>query len=177
MKLRVVTRIPFELDAVFEAMRDQMPSLATYMPNVESIEVQSRDESGDTVKLVNRWNGAATEIPAVARPFVKPDDIFWLDHAEWDNEARLCRWRLEMGFMTDRILCSGQTVYRVIEDDVTEMSIDGELTLDLKGMLPRLMLKPGTAAIEKFVSKLVQPNFEKTAEALKAYLRHQENGG
>ena len=173
MKLRVLTKIPFELDAVFEAMRDQMPALAGYMPNVASIDVQSREESDTEVRLINRWTGAATEIPSVARPFIKPDEIFWLDHAHWDNAARLCRWRLEMGFMSERIHCTGETIYKDLGDGTTEMSIEGELTLDLKGMLPRLMLKPGTAAIEKFVGKLVEPNFEKTAEALKSYLAQQ----
>ena len=173
MKLRVLTKIPYDLDAVFEAMRDQMPALAAYMPNVASIDVESREESDGQVRLVNRWTGAATEIPTVARPFVKPDDIYWLDHATWDNEARLCRWRLEMGFMSDRISCSGQTLYHSMGAQETEVRIEGELTLNLAGMLPSLMLKPGTAAIEKFVSKLAEPNFEKTAEALKTYLANE----
>jgi hypothetical protein len=171
MEINVVSLIPFGIDATFEAMRDHMPELAAYMPNVDSIVVESRDAGDDEiVRLVNRWNAAATEIPAVARTFVDQSNVYWLDHAEWTTSSRSCNWRLEMGFMADRIKCTGCTSYHVVSDDQTEMRIKGELSLNLKGMVPRLLLGKVTSGVEKFVGKLVQPNFEKTSNALTAYL-------
>ena len=64
-------------------MRDEMPALATYMPNVSKIEVVDRVENDEGVQLTNRWYAANTEIPTLARPFVDPDKVFWLDHAHW----------------------------------------------------------------------------------------------
>ncbi len=174
MKINVVTNIPFPLADVFAATRDHMPELAEFMPNIDSIKVESRIENEDgSVELVNRWSSASTEIPAAARSLIDASSIYWLDHAHWKPGETRCSWRLEMGFMADRIHCSGTTAYSAISESETAMRIEGELRLDLKGLVPRLMLGPVTSGIERFVSKLVQPNFQKTSDALTAYLRSQ----
>ena len=76
MDINVVSEIPFPIGDVYLAMRDHMPELAEFMPNVASIDVESRDqESEGRVRLINRWNAAATEIPAIARPFIDPANV------------------------------------------------------------------------------------------------------
>ena len=176
MVLNKKSVIPFPIEEVYLAMRDHMPELAEYMPNIESIDVQKREEIGsDELKLINRWNAASTEIPKVARPFVKPDKTYWLDHAHWENSKYRCNWSLEMGFMPDRIKCEGFTDYVAIADDKTEMRISGKLELHLKGLVPRFFLGKATSGIEKFVGGLVQPNFQKTSDALTAFLRAQSS--
>ena len=173
MKIDVVTYTPFPIEAAFLAMRDQMVALGDYMPNIEKITVESREEPAEgEVKLINRWQAANSEIPAVARSFVKPEQMYWLDHAHWTRHDYLCCWRLEMAFMPERIRCTGTTSYHTVGDR-TEMRIKGELELDLKGLVPRLVLSKATSAVEGFVSKLIQPNFQKTADALTAYLTSQ----
>ena len=174
MQINVVTQIPFPLADVFAATRDHMPELAEFMPNIDAITVESRVEHDDgSVELVNRWTSASTEIPTVARTLVDASSIYWLDRAHWKPGETRCTWSLEMGFMADRIHCSGTTAYEAISETETAMRIVGELKLDLKGLVPRLMLGAVTGGIERFVSKLVQPNFQKTADALTAYLRSQ----
>ena len=171
MEINVVSEIPFSISSVFLAMRDHMPELAQYMPNVDSIVVESReDTSAGVVSLVNRWNAAATEVPAIARPFIDISNVYWLDHAQWDEPTNHCTWRLEMGFMSDRINCTGSTSYHATAPERTEMRIRGDLSLDLKGLVPRLLLGKATSGVEKFVGKLIQPNFQKTSNALTAYL-------
>ena len=171
MDISVVTTIPYALDEVYAAMRDHLPELADYMPNVESIVVESREDLSDTrVKLVNRWNAASTEVPTVARRFVDQSQMFWTDYADWEEDGHRCQWRLETGFMSDRVTCNGNTTYVAVGDDRTELRIRGSLSLDLKGLVPRLVLSRATSGVEKFVGRLVQPNFQKTADALTAYL-------
>ena len=174
MEIKVVSEIPFPIQDVYTAMRDHMPELAEHMPNVDSIVVQEREDDGSgVVRLVNRWNAAATEIPAMARPFIDSSQVYWLDHATWSDGDYACQWRLEMGFMGDRITCVGTTSYHSTSDGQTEMRIRGELTLNLKGLVPRLLLGKATSGVEKFVGKLVQPNFQKTSNALTSYLEAQ----
>jgi hypothetical protein len=176
MQINVVTTIPFPIESVFMAMRDQMPSLADFMPNVRSIVVEERDEDAEgNIALINRWNAASTEIPTVARAFIDPANVYWLDHASWLNDGQTCNWRLEMGFMAERISCTGQTLYTSLGPDSTEMRIKGSLELDLKGLVPRLLLGRATSGIEAFVGKLIEPNFKKTSDALTTYL-HYERG-
>ena len=76
-----------------------------------------------------------------------------------------------MGFMPERVTCVGRTYFVKIDENTTEMRVEGDLTLDLKGLVPRLILGKATKVVEKFVGKLVQPNFQKTTQALTDYLR------
>jgi hypothetical protein len=175
MEISVVTTIPYPLEQVFAAMRDHLPELAAYMPNVDSIVVESREElSEHRVQLVNRWNAAKTEIPPVARPFVDASRMFWTDYADWESDLHRCSWRLKTGFMSDNVNCKGTTTYVATEADRTELRISGMLSLDLRGLLPRFVIKRATKGVEKFVIRLVQPNFQKTADALTAYLNAQK---
>lgn len=174
MDIDVVTSVPFPRPAAFAGMRDKTPDLARYMPNIESVTVESRDDStpGES-RLVNRWQAARSEVPAVARKFVDPARMFWLDHAHWIDGEWRCDWRLEMGFMPDRIKCSGSTTFHETPTG-TEMRIKGTLTLNLAGLLPGFLLKAAQPAIESFVMGTVKPNFQRTADALAEYLRNQK---
>jgi len=176
--INVVTTIPYPIEEVFPAMRDQLTELAAFMPNIERIEIESRDDSEDgVVRMLNVWHAAATEVPALIRPFVKADQMSWRDHATWLDGDKLCNWRTEVAFMTDRIDCKGTTSYHAIGDDKTELRIKGRLVIDLKGVVPRLMLGKVTSTVESFVGKTIEPNFQKTADALTRYLDAKKTEG
>ena len=170
MKLAIKTDIPHTAKRCFSAMRDEMPALATYMPNVNKIEVVDRVENDEGVQLTNRWYAANTEIPTLARPFVDPDKVFWLDHAHWAAGEYRCHWRLELGFLTDRVTCEGATIFTPTGESTCRMEIDGALTLDLKGLVPRLMVNRATKGVEQFILKLMEPNFRRMGVSLTEYL-------
>ena len=169
MQLSVQSVIPFPIENVCEAMRDHLPELAT--PCKYRFHRSQEKLEGDVLHLVNQWNPANTEIPTVAQSFVDVEKTYWLDYATWTGEEKSCSWRLEMGFMPNRIKCTGRTYFVVVDEKTTEMRVEGSLNLDLKGLVPRLFLGKATKGIEAFVGKLVQPNFQKTAQALTDYLR------
>jgi len=173
MKLSIRTEIPHAAEDCFAAMRDEMPALASYMPNVKRIDVVDRVEGEDSIKLTNRWFAANTEIPTLARPFVDPDKVFWLDHATWLNGTFRCNWRLELGFLTDRITCEGATIFTPTGDKTCLMEIDGDLSLELKGLVPRLMVGRATKGVEQFILKLMEPNFRRMGISLTEYLNAQ----
>ena len=173
MKLSILTEIPHSADACYQAMRDEMPDLAKFMPNVDKIDVVDRVEQADGIKLTNRWHAASTEIPALARPFIDSDRVFWLDHAFWHAAAHRCSWQLELGFLTERVRCEGQTIFTPKTDASCEMKIDGDLTLDLKGLVPRLMVGRATKGVEQFILKLMEPNFRRMGRALTEFLNTQ----
>jgi hypothetical protein len=171
MDITVDTRIQYPRALVFGTMRDQMPSLAPFLPNVESIEVKERKEPAPgVVELVNLWKAAKTEVPTVARPFIDQSKLNWLDRARWTASDHNCAWSLEVGFMPDRVKCGGQTSYLEDGPERTLIRMRGKLELDLKGLLPGILARSATPTVEGFIVKLVQPNFEKTIEALGKYL-------
>ena len=170
MKLSIVTKIPHSAQACYEAMRDEMPNLAKFMPNIERIDVIAREEGEDGVRLTNQSYAAGTEIPTLARPFVDPDRVFWLDHAHWFADEHRCKWKLELGFLTDRVNCEGYTFFTAISDDSCQMEIDGELTLNLKGLVPRLMVGRATKGVEQFILKMMEPNYRRMGQSLTDFL-------
>mgnify|MGYP001315164789 CR=1 FL=1 len=54
-----------------------------------------------------------------------------------------------MGFMTNRVKCTGRTYFVALDDHNTDMIVEGVLSLDLKGLVPRLFLGKATKAVEK----------------------------
>ena len=175
MNILVKTNIPFPIDAVFLAMRDELPEMVQYMPNIQSLEILNREtKDGGEIFILNKWN-SATEIPKVVRSFIPQDKTFWLDRAVWSTDRKSADWELEMGFMPERIQCSGCTSFHFVGPNMTEMRVKGSLELDLKGLVPRLLLRKTTSAVERFVKVLVQPNFEKTSDALISYLQTQDS--
>jgi len=170
MDIFIKSTIPYPIQSVYEAMRDHMPKLVPYMPNIQSIVVENREQKGASLHLKNRWTPSQTEIPAVARSFIDAKNTYWIDHAQWNNDTKVCSWRLEMGFMSERVHCTGTTSFQEIGPDQTNMIIKGSLSLNLKGMVPRLILGRATKSVEAFVGKMVKPNFQKTTEALIQYL-------
>ena len=175
MDISIKSTIPHPIQNVYEAMRDHMPKLVPYMPNIKSIVVENREQKGDTLFLQNRWTPAQTEIPAIARSFIDSNNTYWIDHAQWKDNQQSCSWRLEMGFMADRATCIGTTSFEEAGPEQTYMLIKGSLSLNLKGLVPRLLLGRATKGVESFVGKLVEPNFQKTTEALTAYLSNSSS--
>ena len=52
------------LEVVFEAFRDRLPELVSYLPAIESIETIEREELGPgRVRLVNVWQGNRAVAP------------------------------------------------------------------------------------------------------------------
>lgn len=174
MEITVDARVPYPRAQVFEAMREKMPDLVPFLPNVDAVEVKSRDDAEPgTIKLVNLWRAAKTEVPTVARPFIDPSRLNWLDHAVWTEADWTCRWRLEVGFMTERTKVGGTTTYTEDGPTATLVRMRGNLELDLKGLLPGFVARSAQPKVEAFVVKLIQPNFEKTVDALTRYLDTQ----
>ena len=175
MKFTVVDEIPFPLDKVFAAHRDKLPEMVGYMPNIESIEVESRDEDGDIVRLVNIWRAAETDVPSVARPFIKPEMLKWTDRATWDQDEWRCQWNIELGFLPGAITCRGQNTFEEF-DGTTRITMEGELLIDAAKIpgVPRLMAGSVGGVVEKFVVKLVEPNLRETNKVVTQYL--EKNG-
>ena len=92
MKVDVTIDISHPRDRVFQAYRDKLPELVSYLPNVRGIQVKERREEGGKILLVNRWQGGG-DIPAVARSFISANLLEWDDYATWDPERWTCHWR------------------------------------------------------------------------------------
>ncbi len=171
MQFEVIDQVPYSLEDVFSTMRDKLPDLIEYLPDVKSITCDVREElPGNKLKLVNKWM-LENRIPKALAKFIKPEQLGYIDHAEWDNDGHFVDYRLEMIFLSEYIDVHGRN-YFTAEGDGTKVRLTGELNLDLARhpMLPKFLAKSITGQVEKLVLALVKPNLVKVNRGVEKHL-------
>jgi hypothetical protein len=163
---------------VFETLRDKTPELVAIMPNIEGVEVLSREEQPPVVKLYNRWQGAQSDVPAVARPFVKKELISWFDRAAWNEETLSCEWKIEAVVGRDCFSCMGTTVITADGEDRSHFTLEGELSIDPDHVpgVPKFLARKVRAPLERFIARAISPNLTGIASAVQRYLDGQRGG-
>jgi hypothetical protein len=174
MRLDVSTEIPFPREQVFQVYRDKLPDLVPYLPNVRGINVVSRNEEGQVVKLLNRWKGGG-DIPSAVRKFLSEDLLEWDDHAEWNQAEWTCAWKTIVPAFKDAVESSGKNRF---EDagGKTRLTIAGDLKVDaakVKGV-PRLLAGGISPVIEAFLVGAIKPNLIATAKGVEKYLQEHK---
>lgn len=172
MRIFVEDVIAYPQDAVYDTQRNRMAELAQFLPNIDEISVLEREEREGGVRIVNLWKAAASDVPRVIRPFVKPNMLQWHDYAEWEDEGFYCTWRLETGFFTEQVDVRGKTSFVKVGADKCKCIVDGELTVDHKNLpgVPRLVAKKVVGEVERFVVKLLTPNMTSVNRGIERYL-------
>mgnify|MGYP001597702053 CR=1 FL=1 len=173
MEFTIEEIIAGPVDAVFTVMRDKLPDLVPFLPEVESIEVLERHDDGPgKVRFVNLWQGKADAAPKVVRPFVTASMLRWKDHAEWDDAARKVAWRLEPFNFGSLFECKGEDVFAAMPDGRTKMMIKGTLNIYPERIpgVPSFLAKRLRPDVEKFVVNLVTPNLRGVAGGIPRYL-------
>jgi hypothetical protein len=174
-RLNVEDTIDYERELVFETFRDNLEDLVEYLPDIEDIEVESREEvDEETVKLVNKWSAEEEDIPSLAKKFIEPEMLQWTDYATWRQDEWVCDWQIEVGFLQDAISCEGQNRY-LSEDGTTKIHIDGDLEVDASEIpgVPSLVANKVGSAVENFVTKLIEPNLSDVNRGVERYLDGQ----
>ncbi len=172
MRLFVEDKVAFPRERVYQAQRDDMAQLASYLPNIERIEVLEREEREGGVRILNLWKAAASEVPTVLRAFVKPEMMQWKDHATWDDATFSCAWRLEVGIFTEQVDIQGTTRFEDAGNGTCKVILDGELKVDEKRLpVPRLIAGKVVGEVERFIVKMLTPNLTSVNRGLESYLR------
>jgi hypothetical protein len=173
VQIHASSLIPHPISRVFLAFRDEMPAVASFMPNVREIVVRAREETAEGVRIHNEWVGRG-EIPKVAQSIVKPDMLRWDDFATWNHATTSCEWSLKLRVFTDNVRCSGRTVLAA-EGSGTRVTLSGTLQLDMRDIpgVPRFLAGTVAPQVEKFVVALVTPNLEQMNVAIARYLDSQ----
>jgi hypothetical protein len=171
MDLHADARIPFPIDVVFAAYRDDMVKLAPYLSNVRSIEVKSRKDSGSVVELVNEWRGGG-EVPGPLRAILGESMLAWTDYATWDSATLTCDWRTETAAFKDAMRCRGKNAFIAEGPSATRLEVRGSIEMEPKKIpaLPSFVAGGIARAFEKFLVDRIASNLLETASALTKYL-------
>ena len=155
---------------VYPLVRDEMPKLLPYMPDVEELEQLTYERESDTrVRIVNRWRAKAS-VPAMVAKFLPKDMFVWLDRATWKDDEFCVDYKLE-GFGYE----ATGTNYFTPDGDGTKLRVTAEITIDpSKFKIPKLLFNKAFPMIEGSVKKAVQPNLTALARGLREYFAAQE---
>lgn len=171
-KIDIKDTVDYPLEKVYATFRDHLAEMQPYLPTIESIDVESYERvDEDTVKIVNIWRAADSEVPKLAQKFIKPEMMMWTDRATWKDDKFLCHWDMEVGFLKDAISCSGTTTY-TSQGDKTKVHIKGDLKVDARQIpgVPRLVAGKVGDTVEKFVVKMITPNMTEVNRGCEKFL-------
>ena len=173
MQIQASSVIPHPRAKVLVAFRDELPSVAAFMPNIREIVTVKREAVAGGVQVHNEWH-AKGEIPKVAQGIIKPEMLRWDDLAEWDDATTSCSWTLKLRVFADNVKCSGRTVL-TDEGTGTRIALSGSLELDLRNIpgVPRFLAGTIGPQVEKFVVGMITPNLEQMNASLGRYLDAQ----
>jgi len=165
--------ITYPVDQVFPLLRDKTTALVPYLPNVVGVErVLTEELDNGNLHTIKAWTGTPASVPSVIRPFIAPDQLKWLDHAEWNNEECSVEWRFETTTFTELYVCGGKNYVRDLGDGTCQLHIAGHLTVqgDKLPGVPRLLGRKLAPTIEKWVVGNVTPNIACMPTACQTYL-------
>ena len=166
MDIKADVTLPFPRDRVFSTYRDRLSELTEYLPNIRRIQVVSREEAGDEVRLVNEWTGGG-DIPKAALAVLKESMLRWTDYATWKSASYSVEWRTEVGAFPGVVKSSG--LNRFVEaGDATRLEIRGSLVCDAAKLpgVPRLLSGGINPVVEKFLVGQVQVNLVEVAKGV-----------
>jgi hypothetical protein len=165
-------RLDRSADEVYPLVRDRMPELLPYMPDVEALEQLSYERENDTrVRILNKWS-AKGQVPSLIAKFLPKDMFTWLDHAYWKDDEYCVDYRLE-GFGYE----ATGTNYFTPDNGGTKLRVTATITIDpAKFKIPKMLFNKAFPMIEGSVKKAVQPNLTALARGLRDYFAAQEQG-
>jgi hypothetical protein len=169
MEIQADATITYPRVVVYEAYREKITDLLSYLPNIRDIEVKSREQDGSIIKLVNIWHGGG-DIPKSVRAFVSESMLSWTDYATWDTEAWTCGWRIETHSFTEAVTCKGLNHF-IENGSSTTLQIRGEISVDASKVrgVPRLMAGKISKMVEEFLVARIRPNLLEVSEGLQRY--------
>jgi hypothetical protein len=171
MQIRSASVIDHPVEVVYRAYRDELPSIARTIPDIEEVRELSREPREGGVRIHNVWISSA-RLPPLVDKVIRPEHLRWDDHADWDDEDRAVDWRIATRVFTDQVSCGGRNRFEPVGEDRTRLVLDGELQIDIQRVpgVPRMVARRVGPRLERFLVSLITPNLEQVTEHLRRYL-------
>jgi len=178
MKFRFEEKVNESVDKVIATLRDGMKDIAPFLDGIKSIETIERKEKGPgEAYLLNIWQATIGSAPSMARPFITEKMLRWKDHADWDENNKLVKWRLEPYSFGNLFDCGGVNSFQPHPEGGTNLIIDGTLNIypDKVPGMPKFLAKSVKPQIETFIVNMITPNLKGLAEGLNKYFKKMES--
>ena len=165
-------------DIVYPFVRDKMQEIVPFLPNVEKIETVKHERVSDTrVEVVNHWFAKA-DVPASAKPFVKPEFFQWKDYATWKDDEFCVDYHIESFIGNKFFDLSGTNFFNPLGNDKTELKITFNLEIYPERVpgVPKFLAKRAKGPLEEMIKKMLTPNLTSLVKGLNEYYAKEQPG-
>lgn len=171
MKISSESVLQHPLERVYQAYRDEMPAIASTIPDIAEVRELTRQEREGGATIHNEWISAAKLPPGLSK-VVRPEHLRWDDYAEWNDETREVGWRIKTRVFTDQITCGGTNRFVAAGDGATRIVLSGELQIDIRSLpgVPSFLARKLGPRLESFFVGLITPNLKQVNTYLERYL-------
>ncbi|MCC7441449.1 MAG: SRPBCC family protein [Bdellovibrionales bacterium] len=161
------------VDQVFALVRDDLPRLVPYMPNVDRIEVLSREQKDGEIRIVNQWFAKA-EIPGPLKKVMKPEYFSWKDTATWIDAKKCVNYKIEALAAKGLFSVKGTNTFSPIHDgEKTELKIACEVEISPEKIpgVPGFLARGLKTPLEALIRAIMEPNLTSLAKQINSYFK------
>ncbi|TVQ91043.1 MAG: hypothetical protein EA397_11145 [Deltaproteobacteria bacterium] len=171
MKIRSESILQHPLERVYRAYRDEMPAIASTIPDIAEVRALRVEEREGGVSIHNEWISAAKLPPGLSK-VVRPEHLRWDDFAEWNDTTHEVGWKIKTRVFTDQIRCGGTNRFVAHGSEATKIILDGELRIDIRSLpgVPSFVARKLGPRLESFFVGLITPNLKQVNTYLERYL-------
>jgi hypothetical protein len=175
MKLEHTDTINAPLDKVYSLVKNELPKVVPYLPNIRDIKVLERKPSDGRDFILNQWFAEAN-IPSLAKRFVNEDLFSWKDSAYWDDAQHRVDYEIEPFFAKGIYEAKGVNIFREAKDK-TRLTLMCEVHIypDRIPGIPKFIAKQIHPILEQMIEKMLIPNLTSLGKGLREYLQAEEN--
>jgi len=174
IKISVDSQVSFSRALVYATYRDKLMDLGPYLLNVRSLQLKSRQEVDQQVRLVLEWHGGG-DIPAAARALLSEELFTWTEYDVWDNNEFTVDWRIETHAYREAVFLAGKNRF-LDQDGRTLVESRADLRIDLSAMhsVPPFLHSQLVHLVEDLLAKKIEPNLVQMGQSVQQYLEQMQ---
>lgn len=174
MKIEHTDIINAPLDKVYKLVKDDLPKIVQYLPNIRDIKVLERSQVGGKDFIINQWFAEAN-IPALAKKFVSEEMFSWKDSAYWNDAEHRVDYEIEPFFAKGIYEAKGSNIFQAA-DDKMKLTLKCEVHIYPERVpgIPKFIAKQIHPVLEQMLEKMLAPNLTSLGKGLKEYLKAEE---
>ena len=172
MRIRHEMKLKYPVEQVYETFRDNPTALAAKIPQLEKVEVLSReDPSPEQTRVKIKFYGR-TAIPDVIRPVLNPSMLRWVTEQDWDNVGRTNCYKVETAHFKEWVNVGGKWTFCSDGNGGTVLTVAGHVHIKSEGIpgIPKPIAKVAGELVEKFIFHNAGPNLKRMMVALERLL-------
>ena len=159
-------------EQVYLVVRDKLPDLAAYLPNVQRVETLNYSQQDKKTEIENRWFANA-KVPKLVESVLSDELFSWNDRATWFNEDYRVQYRLESALAKEIFDARGENFFVDRGGKETELRVTCEVSIHADKIpgIPRLLSRRVVPIVEALLEKMLKPNLLSLSSGLKEYFK------